>query len=738
MSTTITRVSTTSTGQQADGASTLQGDEVYGPEGGAVTGVFSPDGTKILFTTGAENITGSQSQAAVIKNLATGRDTIESGSITQVSGATFSPDGTAVVFDGAPSGGGQRVYETNVATGQTTLVGGSASGSTSSYHETVSTDGSKVVIENSSASGVYSQTTSVANVGTGQQVLVGDGNTSVIASTPSLNQVLYVEDSETPTGYSQIHAENVGTGASSLVSSDAAGNAGNQGAYDAYIKPDGTQAVFDSDSTNLSPGAAAGGIFTKTLSTGAVGVVVANQQTVTGANSTSGLENDLVGLSTDGTKIAYLSDTYTTSTANDGTVSGTDSDQLNIKDLSTGRLSTAPVTVSDTYSYNNSSPSASQQTNNGTSFGQTVFSPDGTKIAYVQDTDSNEAYNSSTNTQSGTSASQVFVYDAGTGQATAISSQFASNSTGPSTYISDLQFSPDSKSLAYSTFTTTGSTSSSYTQQNTVVNLATGTQTVLPGDGGPVAFSPDGSSVAFASASSTLVAGDTNGASDVFIAPLCFCDGTLIRTARGDVPVEALAVGDLAVTASGAGRPIVWIGHRPIDCAALPVPSESWPVRVRAGAFGAGPCGGERPERELRLSPGHPVLVDDGAEGVLVPVMCLINGTSVARVPVDRITYWHVELDAHDILLAEGLPAESYLDLGSRAWFDAADGAGRRLDDRLTSPDLVAPDGRGRCRAVALDGPVVERERRRLDALFAAGLAGPCAWPGAEEVPLAG
>ncbi len=101
--------------------------------------------------------------------------------------------------------------------------------------------------------------------------------------------------------------------------------------------------------------------------------------------------------------------------------------------------------------------------------------------------------------------------------------------------------------------------------------------------------------------------------------------------------------------------------------------------------------------------------------------MSLVNGTSLARMPVETVTYWHVELDAHDILLAEGLPAESYLDLGSRPWFAGSDAP-------LHAPDFVPAQAPGRCRPVALEGPVVEAERRRLDAVFAAELAHPCAW----------
>ncbi|WP_442919342.1 Hint domain-containing protein [Methylobacterium sp. SyP6R] len=206
---------------------------------------------------------------------------------------------------------------------------------------------------------------------------------------------------------------------------------------------------------------------------------------------------------------------------------------------------------------------------------------------------------------------------------------------------------------------------------------------------------------------------------------VCFVTGSRISTARGDVAVEDLWVGDLAVTVSGALRPVTWIGHRHLDGRGRTLPHDQQPVRIRAGAFGPG-----LPARDLRLSPGHPVLVGadaDGAGGHLVPIMCLINGTSIAREAVSSVTYWHVELDAHDILLADGLSAESYLDWGDRPFFTEAS------DHALHNPDFVVPGLAARCRPVAVDGPVVEAERRRLSGVFAASLGAACAWDDAER-----
>ena len=159
-------------------------------------------------------------------------------------------------------------------------------------------------------------------------------------------------------------------------------------------------------------------------------------------------------------------------------------------------------------------------------------------------------------------------------------------------------------------------------------------------------------------------------------ATVCYCTGTRIRTTRGDVAVEDLRVGDLAVTASGEQRPIRWIGHRVTETSRYTDPHLVMPVRVCAHAFGEG-----RPARDLRLSPGHALCLDLMGE-VLIPVMALINGSTVVQEEVESVTYWHVELDRHDILLAENMPAESYLDMANRRFFAEGD-----VVDILATPD---------------------------------------------------
>ena len=156
-----------------------------------------------------------------------------------------------------------------------------------------------------------------------------------------------------------------------------------------------------------------------------------------------------------------------------------------------------------------------------------------------------------------------------------------------------------------------------------------------------------------------------SGAKPAFMGVMatCFGSGTLIRTARGDVAVEALVVSDLAVTGSGAQRPIRWLGHRTIDCRKHSHPEHAVPICIAAHAFGE-----NHPARDLFVSPGHAICVDVAGE-VLIPAAVLVNGTTIFQVEVETVTYWHVELEEHDVILAENLPAESYLEMGNRGFF---------------------------------------------------------------------
>ena len=157
----------------------------------------------------------------------------------------------------------------------------------------------------------------------------------------------------------------------------------------------------------------------------------------------------------------------------------------------------------------------------------------------------------------------------------------------------------------------------------------------------------------------------------------CFVAGTRIATPDGPMPVEALRPGDAVLTAAGGARPVLWIGHRLVDCRRHPEPERAWPIRVAPHAFGM-----NRPSRRLLLSPDHAVFSD----GVLVPVKFLLNGASIRQVRPPRVAYYHLELPCHDVVLAENLPCESYLETGGRAGFD---NGGPVVD---LHPDFAGPD----------------------------------------------
>lgn len=180
---------------------------------------------------------------------------------------------------------------------------------------------------------------------------------------------------------------------------------------------------------------------------------------------------------------------------------------------------------------------------------------------------------------------------------------------------------------------------------------------------------------------------------------VCFAEATTLDTPNGRVAVEELHIGDMVLTASNETRAIKWIGELVARPARHPRPNEVNPVRVSAGAFGP-----SLPERDLRLSPGHSVYFD----GVLVPVGHLINGATIVQEAVESICYFHIELDSHDVVLAEGLPCESYLDDGNRASFSNTEGHAM-LHGRL---DPKSWDNA--CAPMVMDGPQLTAIQQRL------------------------
>lgn len=181
-----------------------------------------------------------------------------------------------------------------------------------------------------------------------------------------------------------------------------------------------------------------------------------------------------------------------------------------------------------------------------------------------------------------------------------------------------------------------------------------------------------------------------------------FAEGTRIATEHGEIAVEDVQVGDMLQTViAGQLRPVVWTGRCRVNCSDHPEPRKVWPVRVHRGALAPGV-----PVRDLWLSPDHALLEGN----VLIPVKYLINGSTIAQVAVESITYYHLELPSHDAVLAEGAPAETYLDTGSRAFF-GWDGAS------AVAPDFAirVREAEG-CAPLMITGPIVKAARHRLAA----------------------
>jgi hypothetical protein len=160
---------------------------------------------------------------------------------------------------------------------------------------------------------------------------------------------------------------------------------------------------------------------------------------------------------------------------------------------------------------------------------------------------------------------------------------------------------------------------------------------------------------------------NNNAASDindpteqVTVAP-CYCAGTRILTDRGEVAVEDLAIGDKVVTVSGTAQAIRWIGRRAYDGRFIAGNRQVLPIRIMPGAIADGV-----PARDLWVSPGHAMYID----GLLVQAEYLINGMTIAQAEtVEAVKYFHIELDEHDVVFAEGAPAETFVNCDNRLMF---------------------------------------------------------------------
>ncbi|MCR9275416.1 MULTISPECIES: Hint domain-containing protein [Mameliella] len=207
-------------------------------------------------------------------------------------------------------------------------------------------------------------------------------------------------------------------------------------------------------------------------------------------------------------------------------------------------------------------------------------------------------------------------------------------------------------------------------------------QGIVPGEGivtfGTLSFF-------YSTNDSSLSVGDTVTIDTSTPYTFCFLAGTSITTPAGEVPVEALRIGDPVVTASGKTVPVKWIGHQTIRKTMFTRP-ECAPVRISSGALGNG-----LPRNDLFLTSDHGLIID----GLVINAGALVNGdtilfTALSEMP-GTFTYYHVETEAHDVVLANGVPAETFIDYAARGKFDNAAEYMALYGEERTVPELDMP-----------------------------------------------
>ena len=134
----------------------------------------------------------------------------------------------------------------------------------------------------------------------------------------------------------------------------------------------------------------------------------------------------------------------------------------------------------------------------------------------------------------------------------------------------------------------------------------------------------------------------------------CFTSGTLILTPRGEIPIDALAIGDRVITRDHGVQPIRWIGKTTVRAE-----GDLAPIAFAPGAFGN--------SEVLHVSPQHRMLLSGwrcdmvaGTKEALAPAKHLINDRDIRRAPGGTVTYIHLAFDQHEIITAGGVLSESF------------------------------------------------------------------------------
>ncbi len=303
-------------------------------------GVFSADGTRVLFGSFGSNLVAGDTNFAqdlFVKDLTTGEVTLVSGTAAGVMGnrssfgGVFSADGTRVLFISNASNlvagdtnSTQDLFVKDLTTGEVTLVSGTAAG---------------VVGNSFSFGGVFSAD--------GTRVLFESTSSNLVAGDTDFTQDLFVKD--------------LTTGEVTLVSGTAAGVVGNGSSFGSVFSADGTRVLFGSNASNLVAGDTnfTQDLFVKDLTTGEVTLVSGTAAGVFANGASFG------GVfSADGTRVLFGS-------FGSNLVAGDTNftQDLFVKDLTTGEVTLVSGTAAGVFA-------------NGASFGG-VFSADGTRVLFI-------------------------------------------------------------------------------------------------------------------------------------------------------------------------------------------------------------------------------------------------------------------------------------------------------------------------------------------------------------------
>ena len=144
----------------------------------------------------------------------------------------------------------------------------------------------------------------------------------------------------------------------------------------------------------------------------------------------------------------------------------------------------------------------------------------------------------------------------------------------------------------------------------------------------------------------------------------CFLTGTMIATPDSERAIESFQPGDRVLTRDGRSVPVVWVARQTVSNPRA-VELARCPVRIEAGALGPG-----LPNAPLTVTGDHALLFG----GLLINAGALVNGTSIRLVPLaempTKFVWWHLELEEHEAIVANGVAAESFIDYNGRSGFD--------------------------------------------------------------------